>query len=97
MFADFRRMFFPTKEELIKDYKRIIKLHNNQIGQCSTCTHHIPTEEPGFVTDYGKCHVNSTLFLEKVCGLINVDCSYYIENIDEISKLKTELKKLEGK
>lgn len=96
MLADFRRVFFPTKEELIKDYERVLKLHNDQIGQCSTCVFHTPSEMPGFVTDYGDCQVNSPIFLEKVCGSKDIDCAHYAENVTTANELKLELKRLKG-
>lgn len=96
MLADFRKVFFPTKTELIEDYERAIDLHNKQIGHCSTCVFHIPTNMPGFVTDYGDCRVNSPIFTEKVCGLRDINCSYYAEDFTEISKLKSELGRLKG-
>lgn len=69
MMADFRRTFCPTPEEEAADLELLKRLHREQIGCCSTCVHHVSSNMPGFVTDYGECKVNSSLFYEKVCAL----------------------------
>lgn len=97
MMGSFRKIFNPTKEEQIESIEMLIKLHEDQIGHCSTCMFHIPTDMPGFVTDYGECRVNSPIFAEKVCGLREIRCSHYVEDVTEINRLKSMLKKIEGR
>lgn len=41
-----------------------IKLHEEQIGDCSTCVNLDRSTEPGFVTDYGGCRMGKA-FLQK--------------------------------
>lgn len=96
MMSNFRKIFNPTKEQQIKDIETLIKLHEDQRNHCSTCVFHIPTSMPGFVTDYGDCRVNSPIFSEKVCGLKEVRCSYYVEDPTEINRLKKLLEGLKG-
>lgn len=34
-----REIFDPTPEEQIEMYEKLLQLHKEQIGQCSTCVH----------------------------------------------------------
>lgn len=70
--------------------KGIITLHKNAIGRCCTCTHHIESTMPGFVTDYGYCEKKCKHFPSKVCGFKEVECPEY----EEVS-LEKECKELE--
>lgn len=90
MMTNFRRTFFPTPEEQIQDLEMILRVHEGQIGKCSTCENHIPSDMPGFVTDYGKCKTGSPIFIEKVCGLKDESCPLYIEKSVEPIKQKIE-------
>ena len=92
----FRRIFNPTVEEQIESIKMLIKLHKKQLGHCSTCIFHIPTDMPGFVTDYGSCRANNPIFSEKVSGLKQIRCSFYAEDVSKINQLQKTLKGLEG-
>lgn len=96
MMASFRETFFPTKEEQIKSLEKFIELHNEQIGHCSTCAFHEPTDAPGFVTDYGSCRADSPIFAKKVCGLEEIDCSSYEEDFSIINLAKDSLAELKG-
>lgn len=89
-FASFRKVFKPTIDERIDFLKGIITLHKNAIGKCCTCTHHIESIMPGFVTDYGRCEKKCKHFPSKVCGLKEIECSEY----EEVS-LEKEYKELE--
>ena len=94
--SSFRKVFHPTKEEQIESTEMLIKLHEDQLNHCSTCVFHIPTDMPGFVTDYGDCRVNSPIFAEKVCGLKEIKCPYYAEDVAGINRLEKILEDLKG-
>ena len=96
MMSSFRKVFNPTKEELIESFETVSKLHQDNLYHCSTCAHHFLTDMPGFVTDYGSCRLNSPIFTEKVCGLRDIECPYYVEDITEVNRLKELLKDLKG-
>ena len=95
MMIDFRRIFRPTAAEQIQDYELLLRLHKEQIGQCSTCANHLPSDMPGHVTDYGECCVDSPLFAAKACGLKDEICPLYEERSvewleQEIMRLKQQ-------
>ena len=56
-----------------------IKLHEEQIGDCSTCVNLDRSMEPGFVTDYGGCRMGKAFFAEKACGRVDHVCDGYTE------------------
>ena len=93
MIASFRRTFLPTPEEQIQEYEMVLRLHAEQLGQCSTCANHISSDMPGYVTDYGDCTVDSPLFPAKVCGLEDKICPLYVER--SVESLEKELERLE--
>ena len=95
--ADFRRVFHPTVEEQIQDYELLLKLHKEQLGCCSTCANHIPSDMPGFVTDYGECSVGSSVFVEKVCGLAKTPCPLYTDNSAGVDLLTQKIERLRQK
>ena len=93
MIESFRRVFAPTPEEQIRDCEMLLELHTAQIGFCSTCANHIPSNMPGFVTDYGECRAGSSNFAAKVCSLEQLPCQQYSEEpvepiLREIERLK---------
>ena len=87
-----RRIFNPTAEEQIQDYEFLLKLHREQLGQCSTCVNLIPGDMSGVVTDYGICRINSPLFSAKVCGRTDKICSLYLEK--SVKSLEQEIDRL---
>lgn len=87
-----RRIFNPTAEELIQDYKFLLELHREQLGQCSTCANLISGDMSGVVTDYGMCRKNSPLFSAKVCGRTDKTCSLYLET--SVKSLEQEIERL---
>ena len=92
-----RDLFFSTNEQLISDYEELLQLHNNQIGRCSTCTNYIPTDAPGFVTDYGKCRLDNPDFYERVCDPGNsITCDLYVEDKETVKTINNEIQKLKG-
>lgn len=91
-----REIFDPTPEEQIEMYEKLLQLHKEQIGQCSTCVHYIPTSLPGFVTDYGKCRANSVLFTKKVTDQKEIGCFFYMEETKYINNLKKLIDELKG-
>lgn len=92
MMVDFRRIFRPTAEEQIEDYELLLRLHKEQLGRCSTCANLIPSDLPGYVTDYGECSADSPLFPAKVCGLEEQICPLYAER--SVESLKQEIARL---
>lgn len=93
-----RRIFCPTKEEEIEDYERILQIHKNNIGECCTCIHRIPTDPylPGFVTDYGKCMWEMFHFEDKVCRLRKIECEHYEENVKTVMLFEELIHRLKG-
>lgn len=93
-----RSIFFPTIKEQITQYERLIQIHNEQIGYCSTCKHYIPTDPylPGFITDYGKCELDKDIFTEKVCKLRDHDCDLYEESTEIVSHFESLINILKG-
>lgn len=65
MMYSFRKSFFPTPEEEAEMCRAAIKLHEEQIGDCSTCVNLDRSTEPGFVTDYGGCRMGKAFFCRK--------------------------------
>lgn len=92
MSSKLRRIFNPTIEEQIQDYEFLLKLHREQLGQCSTCVNLIPGDMSGVVTDYGICRINNPLFSAKVCGRTDKICSLYLEK--SVKSLEQEIEKL---
>lgn len=66
-------------EEEAEMCRAAIKLHEEQIGDCSTCVNLDRSTEPGFVTDYGGCRMGKAFFAEKACGLVDHVCDGYTE------------------
>ena len=92
MSSKLRRIFNPTAEEQIQDYKFLLELHREQLGQCSTCANLIPGDMSGVVTDYGMCRKNSPLFSAKVCGRTDKTCLLYLET--SVKSLEQEIERL---
>ena len=95
MMCSFQRVFFPTPEEETEMCRAAIKLHEEQIGNCSTCVNLDPSTEPGFVTDYGRCRLEKEFFAEKVCGLADHVCDGYIEERVAVERAMARLEELE--
>lgn len=91
MMVDFDKVFKPTKEDEIRSYEILVKLHRESIGECCTCKNYIasPSDLPGFVTDYGACRLNKDIFHEK-------ECESYEEDTDQINGFLAEIEKLKG-
>ena len=92
MSSKLQRIFNPTAEEKIQDYEFLLKLHREQLGQCSTCANLIPGDMSGVVTDYGMCRINSPLFSAKACGRTDKTCSLYLET--SVKSLEQEIERL---
>lgn len=92
MASKLQRIFNPTIEEQIQDYEFLLKLHTEQLGQCSTCANLIHGDMSGVVTDYGMCRKNSPLFSAKVCGREDKICSLYLER--PVKSLEQEIERL---
>lgn len=95
MLCNFRRVFNPTIEEQIELYERVINAHNELLGHCCTCVHHIPSDAPGFVEDHGRCDLNIPSFVTFVAYPATIsDCIFYEEYTEGIDILKKKLKEL---
>ena len=90
-----RKIFFPTKEELISSMENCLEIHKTLIGHCCTCNHYIPTDIPGFVTDHGRCGKNIPIFVEKVTSHNHqYDCPFFEEDTsiyEELAELKKDV------
>lgn len=96
------RVFKPEPEDTLKLLKMVVDGYNSAIGKCTTCVHHVPSEMPGFVTDYGYCKKNCECFASKVCGLEDIDCNEYEQRsidktLEEIKELEREIEERERK
>ena len=83
----FMRIFNPTKEEQIHSLGMLLKLHEEQIGYCTTCKNYISSDMPGFVTDFGECKKRYSEFAQKVCGMIDC-CPLYEEDVEKMVEIK---------
>lgn len=85
MVSNFRKTFFPTKEETEKQKEFIRKIHNeNKVKRgCTTCSNCIHVVSyPGFVTGE-KCECKVGLKCDTVLDSVK-NCKKYIEyNIEE--------------
>lgn len=87
-----RKIFCPTIEEEISQYKKIVELHNEQIGECSTCCYYIKPCLPGFVEDRGGCMWSCDVFIDKVLHLDKrISCERYEENTKLIEEFKKRI------
>lgn len=86
--SNFRKVFCPTKAEQIQSMSYLIALHKEYVGYCETCANYVPSDLPGFVTDYGECLAKNPIFAQRVCGLSNATCEQYVEDRDTIDKLE---------
>lgn len=96
MLISFNDIFRPSKEKQIEMLEKLIQLHKDLIGDCSTCMFYRPSDAPGFVTDYGKCALDNSMFTQKVCGLKKNTCLFYIEDITNVNMLQLRLNELKG-
>ena len=94
MMTRFRKAFFPTPEEEAEMCREAIRLHEEQIGHCSTCLNLDPSTMPGFVTDYGECRMGKAFFPEKACGLAERECDGYIEDRVPVIRARARLEEL---
>lgn len=94
MMGSFRRTFSPTPEEEAEMCLEAIRLHEEQIGHCSTCLNLEESTAPGFVTDYGNCRMGKKFFPEKVCGLTDCNCDGYVEDRETVGRARDRLEEL---
>ena len=95
--VSFRKSFRPTKKDKIRSYEKLVELHRKYTGRCCTCKYLIPSSPSylqSFITDYGKCALNQDIFSIKVCGLKDVECDCYEENVGEINNYLSIIEKL---
>ena len=96
MMGSFRKAFFPTPEEEAEMCREAIRLHEEQIGKCSTCLNLEASTMPGFVTDYGACWLGKPFFPEKACGLVEHACDGYMENRVPVEQVRARLAELQA-
>lgn len=85
MMCDFRKVFFPTKEEIEQQKEFIRKIHNeNKVKRgCTTCANCIHViNYPGFVTGE-ECECSVGLKCDTVLDRVR-NCKKYVE--DDIEK-----------
>ena len=93
-----RDLFYPPPERLIQQYQMLVELHRKNIGHCCTCKFLTPppADLPGFVTDYGECKLRKDIFPGKVCGLRDVECDCYEEDMSSVKHYLSEIENLKG-
>lgn len=91
-----RELVYPSPEHKIEQFEMLIRIHKEQIGDCSTCKHLIPppADLPGFVTDYGECELNKGIFHKKVCHLEDQKCDDYEEDTSNLEYYLAKIKRL---
>ena len=98
MMVSFDKVFKPTVEDEIRSYEKLLELHKEQIGQCSTCIRHIPPVNYPIVTDYGRCQLGDPkMFYNKIVDQ-SIDCTNYKEDTISVmvwEKILTDLKEKE--
>lgn len=98
MIVNFDKVFKPTIEDEIRSYEKLLELHKEQIGQCSTCIHHVPPVNYPVVTDYGRCLLGDPkMFYDKILDQ-SIDCTNYKEDTISVmtwEKILTDLKEKE--
>ena len=98
MMVSFDKVFKPIIEDEIRSYEKLLELHKEQIGQCSTCIHHIPPVDYPVVTNYGRCLLGDPkMFYYKIVEQ-SIDCTNYKEDTISVmvwEKILTDLKEKE--
>ena len=98
MMVSFDKVFKPTIEDEIRSYEKLLELHKEQIGQCSTCIHYVPPDNNPIVTDYGKCRLGDPkMFYDKIFDQ-SIDCTNYEEDTTSVivwENVLTDLKEKE--
>ena len=98
MIVNFDKVFKPTIEDEIRSYEKLLELHKEQIGQCSTCIHYVPPVNYPVVIDYGRCRLGDPkMFYDKIFDQ-SIDCTNYKEDTISVmvwEKILTDLKEKE--
>ncbi len=92
-----RRIFRPTKEERLSYLKRLLQLHREQIGFCSTCVHLDPgtTFSPD---NHGECEVDEPIFARKACEIWTAEpCPQYVESTALVHEIELEIQRIQKK
>lgn len=92
MWGDFRKVFCPTKEELLEQKEMALNIHNELIGSCSTCKHYKCVNNNSISYD-DYCMKGCKDFKDKVFSRETIKCDEYEENGYHI-KLENEIKEL---
>lgn len=93
MIVNFDKVFKSTIEDEIRSYEKLLELHKEQIGQCSTCIHHIPPVNYPVVTDYGSCRLSEPNFYDRIVDQ-SIDCAKYEEDTASVRSWENVLKSL---
>lgn len=96
MMVSFDKVFNPTIEDEIRSYEKLLELHKEQIGQCSTCIHYVPPVNSPIVTDYGRCQLNEPNFYDRIFDQ-SIDCANYEEDTTSAVAWEKILKTLKEK
>ena len=97
MMASFDKVFKPTIEDEIQSYEKLLELHKEQIGQCSTCIHYVPPANYPVVTDYGRCQLGDPkMFYDKIFDQ-SIDCTNYEEDMISVTVWENVLMDLQEK
>lgn len=97
MIVNFDKVFKPTIEDEIRSYEKLLELHKEQIGQCSTCIHYVPPANYPIVTDYGKCRLGDPkMFYDKILDQ-SIDCANYEEDTISVTVWENVLTDLQEK
>ena len=98
MIVNFDKVFKPTIEDEIRSYEKLLELHKEQIGQCSTCIHYVSPANYPIVTDYGKCRLGDPkMFYDKIFDQ-SIDCAKYEEDMISVTvweNVLTDLQEME--
>lgn len=97
MMVSFDKVFKPTIEDEIRSYEKLLELHKEQIGQCSTCVYCVSPVNNPVVTDYGSCRLSEPNFYDRIVNQ-SIDCANYEEDTISVmvwEKILTDLKEKE--
>ena len=98
MMVSFDKAFKSTIEDEIRSYEKLLELHKEQIGQCSTCLYYVSGVNNPIVTDYGRCRLGDpNMFYDKIFNQ-SIDCTKYEEDtisVLALEKILTDLKEKE--
>lgn len=97
MMVSFDKVFKATVEDEIRLYEKLLELHKEQIGQCSTCIYYLSPVNSPIVTDYGRCRLGDPkMFYDKIFDQ-SIDCTNYEEDTISVTVWENVLTDLKEK